>query len=106
MDVQLEMLRILQEMHQAYSQGGRGFTGRGGQGGRDGRGYGNRNMNCRTPDNANNTCCITDQYCHTHGGYNHTSGECTRKSPGHNDAASFDNRLGGSNEFFQPITGA
>ena len=114
MDVQLEMLRILQEMHQAYAQGGRGIAGRGGQGGRGrqggqggfgGRRYGNRNRNCRTPDNANFVCRVTNQYCHTHGGYNHISGDCTRKASGHNDAATFDNRCGGSNAFFQPIAG-
>ena len=52
-DVQLEMMRILQEMHQVYGRGRRGFAGRGGKGGRGGRGYGNRSRNRRTPDNAN-----------------------------------------------------
>ena len=104
-DVQFEMLRILQEVHQAYGQGGRGLAGRGGQGGRGGRGYGNRNRNRRTPDNANFARCVTDQYYHTHGECNHISGDCTKKAPGHNGAATIGNHLRGFNAFCQPIAG-
>ena len=76
-DVQLEMLRILEEIHQAYDRGVRGLGGRrsqgyrgrqGGQGGLGGRGYGNRNRNLCTLGNANFSRRVTDQYCHTHGG--------------------------------------
>ena len=103
-DVQLEMLRILQEMRQEYAgHGGRGGRGAG-RGGQSGRGQGQR-RNRRTPDSANFARLITDQYCHTHGGCNHISGDCTRKAVGHKDAATMQNRLGGSNAFCQPVAG-
>ena len=98
-DVQLEMLRILQEMHNGYT--GRG--GRGGRGNRGGQGNNSRQRNRRTPDNANFNRRITNQYCHTHGGCNHDSVDCTRKAQGHNDAATRTNRLGGSNAFCPTI---
>ena len=45
-DIQLEMLRILQDMRQEFSgRAGRGGGGRGNQGGRGGRGAGNRTRN-------------------------------------------------------------
>ena len=68
-NVQLEMIRILQEMQQNT----------GGQSRRGGRGSGNREKNRLNPDNTNFPCCITDKYYHTHGGYNYVSSDCKRK---------------------------
>ena len=94
------MLRLLQDMRQELSgRAGRGGGGRGNQGGRGGRGAGNRTRNRRTPDNTNFARSITDKYCHTHGGCNHNSADCTRKALGHEDAATMENRLGGLNAF-------
>ena len=101
-NIQLEMLRILQQMQSASN----GRAGRGGRSGRGGRGDNNRNRNTRTPDDATFNRRITNMYCHTHGGCNHNSPECTRKAAGHKDGATMQNRLGGSNAFCQPVGGA
>ena len=69
-DVQLEMLCILQEIRLHYAAG---HGGKGGRGGRGGRVQGNRNRNCRTPDNTNLARYITDQYCSTYGSFNQAS---------------------------------
>ena len=107
-DAQLEMLRILQSMQQNMNangggngsgRGGRG--GRGSQGGRGGR-YEPRTYR-RTPDDATFHRQDPTKYCSTHGGCNHTSPDCTRQAPGHNNSATRENRLGGSNAFCQPI---
>ena len=85
-DVQMEMLRILQEIQQNNASHG----ARGGRGGRGGRGFGRRGDRERTrhtPDNASLPRCVTDKYCHTHGGCNHDSPDCTRKVDGHDDVA-------------------
>ena len=36
------------------------------------------------------------KYCWTHGGCNHSSSECRKKATGHQDTASWTNRMGGS----------
>ena len=36
------------------------------------------------------------KYCHTHGTCNHDSPECRSKAEGHEDEATFANRMGGS----------
>ena len=38
------------------------------------------------------------KYCWTHGLYNHTSNECRNKKEGHQDNATFKNRMNGSNK--------
>ena len=53
----------------------------------------------KTPDNATFPRKVTDKYCWTHGACSHTSPECNRKAPGHQDAATFTNKLGGSNAY-------
>ena len=99
------MLHILQEMRQEYTchcgRGGKG-VGRGEQGD---RGQGRERINRRTIDNANFALHIIDQYCYTHGGCNHISRDSPKKAAGHNDAATIQNRLGGSNAFCQPVAG-
>ena len=107
--IQVEMLRLLQDI--ANRNGNNG--GRGGRGGRDnygnrggnsGRGNANGNRNRRTPDNASFIRRIMNLYCHTHGACNHISADCTSKAPGHEDLATLNNRMGGSNAFCQPVT--
>ncbi len=41
----------------------------------------------------------TNKYCWTHGACAHGSSECQNKKAGHQDSATFDNMLGGSNEY-------
>ena len=80
-------------------RGGRGgMRGRGGMEGRGARG----NRNFCTPDNAMIDRRITNEYCNTHGGCNHISGDCTIPAQGHNKTAMMENRLGGSNAVCQP----
>ena len=88
-NIQLQMLTILQVIQANNFNAGRGV--RGGRGGR-GRSYrGIRNR--RTQDNVTFQRQITSEYCHTQGGYNYTSGDCTRPATGHNNAAAMINRL-------------
>ena len=102
-DVQLEILRLLQEMHLNYAAG-RGYRcGRDGGGDKGGRGQGNRNKSRRTPENANLARHTTYQYCSTHGGCSHASQDCTRKAANHNDEATMENCLDGSNTCCPPI---
>ena len=54
----------------------------------------------KTPDNASLPLKKTDKYCWTHGGSGHTSITCRAKAPGHQDNATSENRLGGSNAYF------
>ena len=103
-DVQLEILRMLGDMQQSMPRGDRGrrsARGRGGQAGREGRGGAQTYQ--KTPDNATFLRRVTNDYCWTHGGCNHGSNECSRQAPGHNNSATRGNRLGGSNDFCQPV---
>ena len=58
------------------------------RGGRNGRG-GRYSRGGRGPPRR-------DQYCFSHGACAHKGSECRSKAPGHKDAASFDNKQGGS----------
>ena len=92
--VQLEMLKLLQQIQQSLTttdnlQPASNNTNR------RTRGRGPR----KTPDNASFHRPITDKYCWTHGGCNHTSAECKSKATGHQDGATLDKRQGGSNAF-------
>ena len=93
--IQLEMLKLLQQMQQTmYSQPppqGNNNSG---------------NANCRrrrqprkTPDDATFHRSKTDKYCWTHGACSHQSVQCNSKAPGQQDAATLENRMGGSNAF-------
>ena len=81
--------------------GGRGNGGGGqGNGGNSGGGRGSGTCrNRKTPDNARFPRPQTDKYCWTHGACNHTSAECQRQATGHQNTATFDNRMGGSNAY-------
>jgi hypothetical protein len=61
---------------------GQNNRGRGGYQGRGGRGNNNRRN--------------TSLYCWSHGGAGHTSADCNTKLAGHQDAATFQNKMGGS----------
>ena len=75
---------------QYFGGGGRG-DGRGrGRGRGDGRGRGGRG------DPAFRRQRNTSLYCWTHGGCGHTSVTCLNKVTGHQDAATFQNKMGGS----------
>ena len=52
----------------------------------------------KTPDKVSYPRKQTDTYW-THGGSNNSSQEYQRKAPGHQDAATFDNCIGGSNVY-------
>jgi hypothetical protein len=62
-----------------------------------------RRRNRRTPDDAAFDRQDKSKYCHTHGMSNHTSADCNRRAPGHKTAATFTNRMGGSNAFCTPV---
>ena len=74
-------------------------SGRSGRGGRGGRGRGGHERTRHTPDTATFPRCVTDKYCHNHGGCSHDSPDCTRKADGRDDAVTIQNHLGGSNTF-------
>ena len=84
--VQLEILKILQQMQQnmATPQTTNGSS-----------------PTNRTPRKTldNTTFCRhnTNKYCWTHGGCGHDSTTCRAKAPGHQETATFKNRMGGSN---------
>ena len=42
-------------------------------------------------------------YCWSHGACAHPSPECKNKRPGHQDAATFENKMGGSVAFCRPV---
>ena len=59
-----------------------------------------KNKVCKkTPDNPNFTRRITRDYCWTHGMCAHKSSECRAKAKGHKNAATNDDKLGGSKAF-------
>ena len=53
----------------------------------------------KTPDNPHFSRRTTDKYCWTHGACAHDSAHCTAKANGHQDSATFENKLGGSKAF-------
>ena len=53
----------------------------------------------KTPDDASFPRRKTDKYCWTHGGCAHDSSACKDKAAGHQDTATFSNRMGGSNAY-------
>ena len=53
----------------------------------------------KTPDNATFARRQTDTYCWTHGGCSHPSPDCQAKVNGHQDAATFENKMGGSKAY-------
>ena len=53
-------------------------------------------MTQTTQDGTNPTKKRRMYYCHTHGACYHPSPKCRNKAPGHQDNATFANRMGGS----------
>ena len=92
--VQLEMLKILQQMQQAMtSNTGAQNQDRGGCKGNTGR------TPKKTPDDATFQRFKKDKYCWTHGACGHVSSDCQGRAPGHQDTATFNNKQGGSKAF-------
>ena len=48
----------------------------------------------------------TSKYCWTHGACSHESSDCNAKAQGHQDSATFNNKMGGSTYYCQPVTDA
>ena len=48
------------------------------------------------PGNCQRRQCVTNRYCWTHGACGHTGEECRTRADGHQAAATFRNRMGGS----------
>ena len=94
--VQQQMLEILQNMQAAQLANNNPNNANNGDGG---GGQPRRRRNRRTPDNATFNRQDTTQYCHSHGGCNHSSANCNRQAPGHRSNATLANRMGGSNAF-------
>ena len=84
--IQMEMLKLLKELSQSICNNvsAKKPTKKKGR---------------KTPDDATFPRRKTDKYCWTHGASAHTSGKCEDKAPGHQDAATFANRMGGSNAY-------
>ena len=93
--VQLEMLKILQQMQQSMRTNTSAQQTRNSQPPTSK----NRRPPRKTPDSALYPRQKTDIYCWTHGGSSHSSAQCNRKAPGHQDAATFENCMGGSNAY-------
>ena len=53
----------------------------------------------KTPDDASYPRCVTNKYCWTHGGCTHDSPDCQGKANGHQDGATFENKMGGSTAY-------
>ena len=88
--VQVEMLKLLQQMQQSITnssnnQGGGGTV--------------RRRQRRKTPDDATFHRNRTDKYCWTHGACGHVSTKCKIKAPGHQDSATRENKMGGSTAF-------
>ena len=56
----------------------------------------NRSRNALSDVSNHQRGARNQKYCWTHGACNHTSGDCTKKAPGHCVEATFQNMLGGS----------
>ena len=91
--VQLEILKILQQMQQTMALTAAGQPQAQGTSKNTGR------PRKKTPDNALFVRQKIDLYRWTHGGSNHLSSVCRARAPGHQDTATFENRMGGSNAF-------
>ena len=83
--VQLEILKLLQQMQQTMSvQPSQPEDRR------------HNRPPRKTPDNASLRRNNTSKYCWTHGACGHTSNQCKAKAPGHQETATFEDRQGGS----------
>ena len=92
LNVQLEMMKLLKSMQNEIANLSKNNSGNNNNGNNTRKGR-------KTPDNPSFTRNKTDQYCWTHGGCAHAGNKCTNKAPGHKDAATFDDKMGGSKAF-------
>ena len=93
--IQVEMLKILQQMQQSMMSSVPVQQAQSTQPAPNQ----NRRPPRKTPDNASYPRKKTDIYYWTHGGSGHSSAQCNRKAPGHQDTATFENRMGGLNAY-------
>ena len=62
-----------------------------------GNGTNRRRQNRKTPDDKTTPQrADVSHYCWTHGAWNHSSNKCRFKAQGHQDEATFENKMGGS----------
>ena len=117
--VQQQMFEILQAMQatqieNANSGGNNGGShgvvyaneGSSNEGNNGGNNIDNNNQrhqrNKRITDDATLERQVKSKYCHTHGASNHDLNDCNRRAPGHKNAETFTNRMGGSKAFSNP----
>ena len=100
--VQLKMLKLSQQMQQTLANNGNNDNNHNNNPNPQNRNTNPNRRRHQTPDNATYPRRITDKYCWTHGGCNHSSADCTFKAPGHQDAATFAQHMGGSNVHCAP----
>ena len=86
-----------------HYQQGRGYQGRGyqGRGGSQGRGYQGRGRGDGR-GNGNHRTRNASIYCWSHGGCGHSSTDCQDKRNGHQNNATFDNKMGGNTRHCPP----
>ena len=83
---QLEILKILQELKADLKSSNRRFR---------------RNPNRKVPDDQTKPKRFsTKHYCWTCGAWSHPSNKCRNKAEGHQDLATFDNKMGGSKAYY------
>ena len=103
--IQLEILKLLQQMQQSMmvtpsQQSNDGNNNNGGN--NKNRQRGRRRQPHKTPDEASFNRRFTNKYCWMHGACGHNSKECNIRATGHQEAATLEQRLGGSNAFCSP----
>ena len=85
--------------------GGRGYDGRGcGRGGCGGLGGCDPNNKNIFGCHPRWRCIAISHYCWSHGECNHISGDCSNPLSGHQNTATFDNRMNGCDHYCQPVT--
>ena len=97
--MQGDPIQLVQQMQQSMmvtpSQQSNGGNNNSGKNGR-------RRQPRKTPDDASFNRRFTNKYCWTHGACGHTSQDCSVRATGNQEAATLEQRLGGSNAFFSP----
>ena len=94
-ETQLEILKLLRELRVDIKTDRRG-GGTQSSGSSKPQGYG---RNKKTPDDQITKRTDTSHYCWTHGAGNHDGKNCKAKAEGHRDAATKENKMGGSKAY-------
>ena len=89
--VQLEILKLLQQMQQEMKPSTTAPA--------PAPNNRRRRVGRKTPDTASRPRNNTSKYCWTHGGCGHDGSACEDKAPGHKSEATFENRMDGSNAY-------